>query len=79
MIKILEVRRFRNKARFIQIKINRELEFEGLSRSNIIKLLEKKDFEKFADDKDVYDDEDFNNDHGYNYLMKSPSWSFARK
>ncbi|RIA79533.1 hypothetical protein C1645_794158 [Glomus cerebriforme] len=65
MIKILvvEVRRLRNKARLIQMKINRELEFEGLSRSDIIELLEKEDFERFVDDKDVYDDKDFSNGH----------------
>jgi hypothetical protein len=84
MIKILEieVRKLRNKAKFLQMKIDHNLEFEGLSRNTIIDLLEKNKFERFADDKDTKDndDEDFNighNDHGYDYLMKSPAWSFC--
>ncbi|PKY39326.1 DNA topoisomerase II [Rhizophagus irregularis] len=84
MIKILEieVRKLRNKAKFLQMKIDHNLEFEGLLRNAIIDLLEKNNFERFADDKDIKDndDEDFNishNDHGYDYLMKSPAWSFC--
>src|SRR5436305_5682563 len=82
MLKILEteVSRLRNKARFIEMKIKHKLEFEGLSRNAIIDLLEENNFERFTDDKDVKDvndDEDFNNGHGYDYLMKSPAWSFS--
>jgi DNA topoisomerase II len=83
MIKLLEaeVNRLRNKTRFIQMKVNHNLEFEGLSRIAIIRLLEKNNFEKFTDHKDINDDENSNighNDHGgYDYLMKSPAWSFC--
>jgi DNA topoisomerase II len=85
MLKILEaeVSRLRNKARFIEMKIKHKLEFEGLSRTAIIDLLEENNFERFTDDKDikdVNDEEDFfggQNDHGYDYLMKSPAWSFS--
>jgi hypothetical protein len=62
------------------MKIDHNLEFEGLSRIAIIDLLEVNNFERFTDDaKDINDDEDFNshNDHGYDYLMKSPAWSFC--
>ncbi len=79
MIKILEaeVNKFKNKARFIKMKIEHNLEFEGLSRVAIIDLLEANGFERFADDKDTGDDEDSHNGHGYDYLMKSPAWSFC--
>jgi len=55
MIKVLEaeVNRFKNKARFIKMKIEHHLEFEGLSRLRIIDLLEANGFERFADDKDT--------------------------
>ena len=83
MIKLLEVEvnRLRNKTRFIQTKVIYNLEFEGLSRVAIINLLEENNFERFTDDKDINDGENSNighNDHGgYDYLMKSPAWSFC--
>lgn len=81
MIKILEseVNRLKNKARFIKMKIDHNLEFEGLSRVAIIDLLEANNFERFVDDKDTGDDEDSHNGHGYDYLMKSPAWSFCKE
>ena len=77
MIKLLEVEvsRLRNKTRFIQMKVKHNLEFEGLSRIAIINLLEENNFERFTDDKDINDDEDSSS--GYDYLMKSPAWSFC--
>ena len=59
------------------MKIGHNLEFEGFSRVETIGLLEFNKFERFVDDKDTGDDED--NGHGYDYLMKSPAWSFCKE
>ncbi|RIA85852.1 hypothetical protein C1645_830172 [Glomus cerebriforme] len=57
-------------------KINHELEFGGLSRSNIIKLLEEKDFQEILQMIRMLM---MTRISGYNYLMKSSSWSFCKE
>ncbi|GES91615.1 DNA topoisomerase II [Rhizophagus clarus] len=84
MLKVLalEVNQLRNKARFIQMKIDHNLEFEGLRKAEIIKLLESEGFERFGHGKEEKsDDEDQtgNDGDGYNYLMNTKSWSFCKE
>ncbi|GES91633.1 DNA topoisomerase II [Rhizophagus clarus] len=84
MLKVLalEVNQLRNKARFIQMKIDHNLEFEGLRKAEIIKLLESEGFERFRHGKEEKsDDEDQtgNDGDGYNYLMNTKSWSFCKE
>ena len=83
MLKVLEleVNQLRNKARFIQMKIDHNLEYEGLRKTEIIKLLESKGFERFRNIKEANnDDEESGNDgDGYNYLMNTKSWSFCKE
>ncbi|GBB86111.1 hypothetical protein RclHR1_12570006 [Rhizophagus clarus] len=84
MLKVLalEVNQLRNKARFIQMKIDHNLEFEGLRKAEIIKLLESEGFERFRHGKEEkIDDEDQtgNDGDGYNYLMNTKSWSFCEE
>ncbi|GBB91406.1 hypothetical protein RclHR1_01870001 [Rhizophagus clarus] len=84
MLKVLEleVNQLRNKARFIQMKIDHNLEFEGLRKAEIIKLLESEGFERFKNIKEEKsDDEDQtgNGGDGYNYLMNTKSWSFCKE
>jgi DNA topoisomerase-2 len=84
MLKVLEleVDQLRNKARFIQMKIDHNLEFEGLRKAEIIKLLESEGFERFRNAKEEKsDDEDQTGigGDGYNYLMNTKSWSFCKE
>ncbi|RIA90989.1 DNA topoisomerase [Glomus cerebriforme] len=82
MLKVLEleVRQLRNKARFIQMKIDHDLEYEGLRKAEIIKLLESEGFERFRNVKEEKsDEEEFGNGDGYNYLMNTKSWSFCKE
>jgi len=76
----VEVKKLRNKAKFIQMKIDHNLEFEGLRKAEIIKLLESKGFEKFKNTKEEKnDDEESGDGDGYNYLMNTKSWSFCKE
>ncbi|CAG8682124.1 13658_t:CDS:2, partial [Funneliformis caledonium] len=82
MLKVLEVEvnKLRNKVRFIQMKINHDLKYEGLRKADIIKLLESKGFERFKNSKEENNDDDESGDgDGYNYLMNTKSWSFCKE
>jgi DNA topoisomerase-2 len=72
----IEVKKLRNKVNFIQMKIDRSLEYEGLRRAEIIKLLESKGFDRFSDTKD---DEESGDSGGFNYLMNTRSWDFCKE
>ncbi|GBC08492.1 hypothetical protein RclHR1_08160004 [Rhizophagus clarus] len=75
MLKVLEleVNQLRNKARFIQMKIDHNLVFEGLHKTEIIKLLESEGFEKFRNIKEGQ------SGNGYDYLMNTKSRSFCEE
>jgi len=80
----LEVNQLKNKARFIQMKIDHSLEFEGLRKAEIIKLLESEGFERFRNVKEEKTDEESGDGgsgggDGYNYLMNTRSWSFCKE
>ncbi|EXX74976.1 DNA topoisomerase 2 [Rhizophagus irregularis DAOM 197198w] len=84
MLKVLEleVNQLRNKARFIQMKIEHKLEFEGFRKAEIIKLLESEGFERFRNAKEEKSDDEDQTDNGgdgYNYLMNTKSWSFCKE
>ncbi|RHZ61848.1 hypothetical protein Glove_345g28 [Diversispora epigaea] len=76
----LECKKLRNKNRFIKMKINRSLQFEGLKRVDIINLLESEGFDKIrGKDETSANENDNDNSSGYDYLMRTIAWNFSEE
>ncbi|CAJ0756558.1 11694_t:CDS:2, partial [Entrophospora sp. SA101] len=71
------------KVRFIYMKLDSTLKFEGLKKAEIVKLLESHKFEKIYDAQSEENSsegtETNRNTKGYDYLMKLTCWGFSRE
>ena len=92
MISIIQqkVKIMDNKIKFICMKLDGEIRFEGLKKSEIVNFLESLEFDKIhnnyfslptspSEEEDEPESENTelnNNIKGYNYLMKMTCWSF---
>ena len=93
MIKTLQekVNIMDSKIRFIRMKLDGKIKFEGLKKLEIVKLLESHNFDKIHNDyfssptspseeesePESENTELNNNIKGYNYLMKMSCWTFS--
>ncbi|CAJ0747567.1 10101_t:CDS:2 [Entrophospora sp. SA101] len=72
-----------NKIRFLHMKLDTTLKFEGLKKAEIIKLLEFHKFDKIDDmttKEDSSKETEINgNIRGYDYIMRMICWSFSRE
>ncbi|CAG8574232.1 177_t:CDS:10 [Acaulospora morrowiae] len=75
----LECKKLQNKNRFIKMKIDHELEFEGLKKVAIVNLLERKGFDRIPHKVEDAEGEEDENIGDYDYLMKTPAWSFSEE
>ncbi|CAJ0760096.1 9104_t:CDS:10, partial [Entrophospora sp. SA101] len=65
-----QVNKMENKIRFINMKLEGGIKFEGLKKLEIVKLLESHKFDK------IYSDEIIK---GYDYLMGMTCWTFSKE
>ncbi|CAJ0751192.1 6314_t:CDS:2 [Entrophospora sp. SA101] len=72
-----------NKIRFLHMKLDTMLKFEGLKKAEIIKLLKFHKFDKIGDtltEEDSSKETEINrNVRGYDYIMRMTCWSFSRE
>ena len=80
-----------NKIRFIYMKLEGKIKFEGLKKSEIVKLLESHNFDKVHNEdyfsspfssptsspSEEENEPESENIKGYNYLMKMSCWTFS--
>ena len=80
-----------NKIRFIYMKLEGKIKFEGLKKLEIVKLLESQNFDKVHNEdyfsspfssptsspSEEENEPESENIKGYNYLMKMSCWTFS--
>ncbi|CAG8482527.1 2579_t:CDS:2 [Diversispora eburnea] len=74
-----ECKRLQNKNRFIKMKINGDLKFEGMKKVAIVNLLDSKGFDRITSKDDSDTEGESENRNGFDYLMRTPAWSFSEE